>query len=384
MLVPTSIWAAVHRLANRREWPPASPDEARRFIEQANLDGLLPLLFEAPDLPSVVSSALIPFRALRHAFVRRAEVFDELTAKLLAVMADEPFVVFKGSDYRHRLYPRPDLRPSQDIDVLIPLDRAAPLTARFEAAHFLRYFSEGARGHLRHYNEFAFDLGGALVELHTSLNYRLRVPIDYEAVWRRRIPFEAGRLRAFRLSDSDALIFHAVNNAKDEFSAPLIRYVDLWLLLRDGAPGLEQAAEDARRWGVGRALYGTLELGRRVVPELDTPQVRAVLKSLLPARTRRFLDRRVLFDPGVEAAGHVRGRAVQLWRKFWLIETPWRRLAYVGYHLYASVAAALWALRTGHPRGSHAIDPATGKAFTAPAESGRPRPQSPGILPGDR
>jgi hypothetical protein len=362
--VPISIWDAVHRLATGREWPPASAEEARRFVEQANRDALLPLLFDAPGMPAAVATALVPFRALRQAFIRRAEVFDGLTAKLMALMEHEPFVVFKGSDYRHRLYPRPELRPSQDIDVLIPLERAAPLTARFEAAHLLRYFSEGARGHLRHYNEFAFDLGGALVELHTSLNYRLRVPIDYETVWERRVPFEAGPLRAFRLADSDALIFHAVNNAKDEFSAPLIRYVDLWLLLRDSAPGLEQAADDARRWGVARALYGTLELGRRVVPELDTPQVRAVLKSLLPARTRRFLDGQVLFDPRVEAAGHVRGRRVQLWRKFWLIETPWRRVAYVAYHLYASVAAALWSLRTGRPRGSHAIDPRTGEAFT--------------------
>src|SRR5262245_39799209 len=62
--LPRSLWPLVQRLAGGEGWPPDDAAAADRFLWQAEREGLLPLLFDADDLPPVVAGRLEAHRAL--------------------------------------------------------------------------------------------------------------------------------------------------------------------------------------------------------------------------------------------------------------------------------------------------------------------------------
>ncbi|MEO8033319.1 MAG: nucleotidyltransferase family protein [Acidobacteriota bacterium] len=365
--VPPSIWSAIQALANQAPWPPRDHVQAGLFVEEARVHALLPLLFEEADLPAVVVDVLAEMRAAQFIYRARKTIFDRVLEHATLAAGTEPFMVFKGGEYRYRLYPSPEFRPSQDIDVLVPLKALPEMARRFDAAGFTRFYSDAAR-HLAQYPELEYEVEGILVEIHTSLNYRLRVPIDYDCVWNRKVALAFPGGTTFRPLESDALLFHAVNMAKDEFSSPLLRYVDLWLMLRDDSSVLAAVVADARRWQAQRAVYGMLKLGSLLMPELESNEsVKEALTSLLTPREKLGLDHFVLPDPRQERAGHHTGRARQLWRKLWLIDSPWRRAGYLGYHIYAKAAGKVLSLRDRRLAAPHRIHP-TGVIETRPAK----------------
>jgi hypothetical protein len=207
----------------------------------------------------------------------------------------------------------------------------------------------GPAARLPSYHERVLRLGEVVVEVHHSFVQRVRHRIDYEAVWARRAPVAWPGARVFRLDDADALAYHALSLAIDEFSVPLVRYVDLWLLL-EAAPGvLEAAAERARSWRTVRAVYGALRQLFRLLPELRTQDRVAVASALLAAPTRRFLDSLVL--PRIEDHGRGKNmsRAVELWRKLWLLDNPWRRIRFGLYQARAVLVGcwSAWRRRAG-------------------------------------
>lgn len=69
--------------------------------------------------------------------------------------------------------------------------------------------------------------------------------------------------------------------------------------------------------------------------------VKQAINRLLDSPTRRFLVERVLPDPAKEPSGHITGRRVQLWRKYWLMDRLWRRLAFFAYHVYETVIGSV-------------------------------------------
>ena len=180
-------------------------------------------------------------------------------------------------------------------------------------------------------------LGKILVEVHQSFIQVQRHSIDYEGVWRRRLPIEVGGRRAFRLDDVDALAYHALTMSVDEFQVRLVRYVDLWLLLRHHGGLALAAAERAREWRSRRALYGALRLAGRLIPEVLTDDVEMAMNHALAASTRRFLDRCVL--PSDAEMGRIEPlpRARQLWRKALLMDTPRHRLSFAISHAEATI-----------------------------------------------
>jgi hypothetical protein len=119
-------------------------------------------------------------------------------------------------------------------------------------------------------------------------------------------------------------VYHALALARDEFFARLIRYVDLWLMLRQAPAILEGAGRRAREWRAVRALYGTLQQAASLFPELREELARPASELLAPA-TRRFLERRVLPSLEERSILRPRRRGLQIWRKFWLMDNPGRR-----------------------------------------------------------
>ena len=305
---------------------------------------LLPLLFEDDSLPAVVRDALDRASAWKRLFSLRSAALDASMLRVGELLRGEPFLFLKGADYRHRLYPRTWLRPMQDIDVLVPAGRADAVTRRLREFGLTRRFPVGAVARLASYHERVFDLEDVTLEVHHSFVQRIRYRVDYEGVWARRATLSAGPLAAERLGDSDALLYHAVSFANDEFAVPLIRFVDFWLLCGTNPDALAEAADRARSWLAGRALYGALRQAGGIFPEFETESVRRTRTLLLAAPSRWFLDRAVLPRAGERLSSKL-SRSRQLWRKFWLISGFPRRAGFAVYHLYALLKGALLARR---------------------------------------
>lgn len=338
--LPASLWPAVARLATGEPGPASSPEAAERFVARAEREGLLPLLFAEADPSPAVAAALEARRAFLRVQERRVAVLRDAAARMAEVLAGEPFLFLKGCDYAWRLYPRPELRPMQDIDILVPQDRIDAVTARLLQAGFPRGYPAGPVARAAGHYERVFDLGPFRLDVHQAFLPPFRLRIDYRAVWDRRVEFD-GPCRAFRLSDLDALVHHAVAMAKDEFTVPLNRYVDLWLMLRQEPRLAGPATDRAREWRAERSVYGALQGARRLLPETADLFSDCDLARLLDSRARRFLDRRVLPPPGARREDARWPRATQLWRKFWLIGSYPRRVAFAVHHVAVLVRGRL-------------------------------------------
>lgn len=339
-LLPASFWPTVFRLATGGTWPPESPADARLLLEACSRHGLLPLLHAEADLPPLVERARDEAKGWKRILEVRARLFQDAILDVCAALGDEPVLLLKGSDYGQRLYPSRFLRPMQDIDILVPPERVDAVCERLREVGLVRRREFGAARDPAHHERVFFH-GKVIVEVHQAFIQRPRHRVDYDAIWRRRVPAEVGGRRVYRLDDVDALAYHALSMSIDEFRTRLIRYVDLWLLLRQREGIALAAAERAREWQTARALYGALSLGCRLFPELRTDDVRAAMTRALPARTRRFVDRWVLpRSSDLRRTGHPH-RALQLWRKALLMDTATRRFCFA----LSNARARLRALR---------------------------------------
>jgi hypothetical protein len=337
--LPASLWPLVQRAAAGGAWPPSSDPAADAFLAQATRHALLPLLFECRKaMPPEVRAALDRHRGWLRVHAGRTARLREAIARLGTVLAGEPFVLLKGADYMHRLYPRPDLRPMEDVDILVPRQRSEAVCGRLEAAGLRAHYPAGPVSRVPSYHERVFDWDGVIVEVHHSFIQRPRHRVDYEAVWERRVPLEADGWRAARLADADGLAYHALALGVDAFAVPLVRYVDLWLLLRRAPESLEPAALRAREWQAVHAFYGAFRQAFRFFPEMRTAEREAVVDRLLRAPARVFVDRLVLPGPREHGREKQVGRGLRLWRKFWLMDNLARRAGFALQHVYAMAA----------------------------------------------
>jgi hypothetical protein len=345
--VPLELWPVVCRLATRTEWPPRSEADISAFFAFANREKLLPLLMEEKDLPSEIAAAKPRFRALSTFYRKRYELARDAILELQRVLGPDAFLLLKGADYCHRLYPRPELRPMADVDILIPAAEFPAAIKQLAAAGYPRKYSDFGAAFAPGHHEYSVEVGDVHVEPHRSFAQRVRARIDYAGMWRRREWFDSGGIGAHRLSPADAILCHAFNLALDEFSSQLIRYVDLFFLLQLYEGELPECVARAKAWGIERALFGALHLVSNLFPVLMTANVKEAIDSLLDVPTRRFLVDHVLPDPRMEPSGHVTGRYVQLWRKFSLMDRHWRRLALCVHTAYETTVGSAfeWRIR---------------------------------------
>jgi hypothetical protein len=331
MELPPGLWPLFLRVGT------ADPE---RLIVRAQQEGLLPLMLfdaSAPAPLREVASRALALRALTEA---RARLHLEAAARFVSIVGGDACLFFKGFDARHRLYERPELRPSADIDVLVPRKNISEAVMRLREAGYPQIRSAHGTVWAPGHYEIAFDIGEVRIEMHRSMGHAIRTSVDYEAVWSESLPLHAGTIEARCLRPAHAIAAQALNLAKDEFSGGMVRFLDLWLMLRKWPEAIEESVEIARRWSVQRALYGALTLVTRMFPDADSDAIRRARTSLGNARVRGFLDRRVLPDRNLMPAGHVDGRLMQLWRKGWLTDAAWRRAAFLGYHAFLLAGGA--------------------------------------------
>ncbi len=324
--LPPSLWPAFFRLVFGTDSPQLdTPADAHRLATFANQEGLLGLLFRDAALPAAIAERLRIAGALEALNRRRVELQTDALQRLHGILGDGGWLVLKGADYRWRLYAEPELRPSGDLDVYVIPEAFDSALARVREAGF--EFLPAFRPHGADYYEVCFDLGEVRVELHRTFGVPTRTSVDYAALWRDRETFELRGMQLARISPLHALAAHALTLAKDEMAGQMIRYVDLWQMLRRWGGRLEEVVAIARAWGVERALYASLRILTQLFPEGRTEAVEQTMDSLLSPSARRFLDRFVLPDRTRSLSGHVDGRLVQFWRKYWLTDGMRRRAA---------------------------------------------------------
>ncbi len=334
--VPPELWRIVCRLATSRDWPPRGDADVAAFFDYANRQKLLPLLMADDTLPQEVIAVKPHFRALNSLYRKRYELNRKGTLELRRVLGPDTFTFYKGSDYRHRLYDRPEQRSMNDIDLYIPWAQLPAALQKLEAAGYPRKYSYFAAFSPRHY-EITVVVGGVLVELHRSFSQPVRAAIDYDGLWRRREWFEHDGVGGYRLSPADAILAHAFSLAKDEFSSELNRFLDFYLLLQRHDGELDECVVRAKAWQIERPLFGALHITTAMFPAAKTTAVSQAMDALLDRPTRQFLVDQILPDPTTERSGWVSGRRIQLRRKFALMDRRWRRLAFVVYQVFATL-----------------------------------------------
>jgi hypothetical protein len=349
--VPPELWPLFLRLTFGTEVPDmADPAVRDRLIKSATAEGLLPLLFADPALPEALHSVRASMRGLEALMRARYRLHLEAAKRYAAIVGEGLFL--KGFDYRHRLYPAPELRVSQDIDVILPSARVpAAVRALTDAGYPQVRSAHGTVWTPGNYYEVSFDIGEVRLELHRSLGHKVRAAIDYDELWSRREAFEVDGTTFARTTPAHAIVVHAISLAKDELSASLARWVDLSLMLERWSPLLAEVVEIAKRWRVERALYSSLRVAGDLFPSTRSEAMALAQQALLSQRERSFLDRRVIPDLSHIQSGHIDGRMMQLWRKFWLTDGVARRLAFIGYSIWI-----LGASRVAEARHPHAVD----------------------------
>jgi hypothetical protein len=352
MDLPIELWSHL-----RSDVPGAADASTRRadadlLFQAAIAQDLFPLLMDRTDLPPELEQARPRYQALASAYRKRYALSRDATIELLRIVGTETLLFYKGADYRHRLYARPELRPMADIDALVPHAALAHAKACLARAGYQPKYAAYGDVFLPGYHETRYDILGTPVDLHTSFGQRIRSTIDYAQLWERREQFSSDGVVAYRLAPADALLAQAFNLAKDEFASPLSRHLDFCLLLQSQNHALDDCVARARAWRMERAFFGALHLHARLFPSCTTPQTEAAMQGLLTPRVRAVMVQHVLPEPIRDAPGRPLPRHKQLRCKFALIDQPWRRLAFVGYHLYASAVgtAVGWPLRLRRSR----------------------------------
>lgn len=343
--LPPELWPIVCRLATSREWPPRGDADIAAFFSYVNGQKLLPLLLADENLPAELMAAKPRFRAMEFLYRKRFDLAREAIAELQRVLGADAFLFYKGSDYCHRLYDRPEFRPMADVDVYVPAAGFAQVLAKLEAAGYPRKYAGHGAAFSPWHHEIPVVVGSVLVELHRGFAQRVRAAIDYDGMWQRRQWFERNGVSGYCLSPADAILGHAYGLAKDEFSSEISRFIDCYLLLQQFGDELDRCVQRARDWQMERALFGALHLTSSMFADARTPAVVRAMDALLDGATRRYLADMVLPDPTVEQSGWVLGRRVQIRRKFALIDRPWRRIAFVAHSFQAAAIGAVYEWR---------------------------------------
>lgn len=271
---------------DRDAWLAINDRDPGRLAQEAERHGLVPLLSERAAALHVPASPLVldlRRRAMRDA---TADVLRERAlVEALEALAAQGIraLVMKGADLAYSIYPRPDLRPRTDTDLLIaPADRANAASALAVLGYVA---APQSGGDLLMYQEpFVLRRDDAIVHV-IDLHWRVMNPqrfgdvLSFEESWEAGEPRPALSPSARGLTAVHALLLAAVHRVAHHFDAArLIWSHDLHLL----APKL-----DTRDWeaftelAVSRNVAGACLRGLRAAcGDFGTVLQAGVLKRL--------------------------------------------------------------------------------------------------------
>lgn len=250
---------------DRRPQPLPTGIDPTEVLAVARRHRLSPLL-SLVDLPGAPASLSETFRRDRVITTARNLMFEQVAEECARAFsaAGVPVVLLKGLAYNATIYPEAGIRPTSDVDLLVP--DAARRTA-FEALDRLGFEPRAAAPGFddADYHEVAWTRKAVEVDLHLALAPLARCHIDYPTVWSGVREVALGGGRAGVLDPRHAAIFHALHMAIDHFDVPAVYLVDFGRLLQaagDRAP-IEALA---RAWGCWRPFATAVALAAAFLP----------------------------------------------------------------------------------------------------------------------
>ncbi len=286
-------FARLRRRADRHGVLPALAANLRAFAREQGTDALV-----RGDGRAVVQALLDEVEARRVQYCGFALLLRSQLREIRRQLASSgvPAVVLKGAQFCDRLYPRPELRPFTDIDLLVP---KAMVPAAGDALENLGYVPQPAppRKHAGGYGEATWSRPGAPggnVEIHWDL-------VNSPPL-RRRVSVSFGDLdlsRDAQPTPSALLLIAAVHVAAGHRFDRLLPLWDVAQAAR-GAAGEVDAARlgDAlRRTGATTAVGAALHLAAATLAVRECRTLAAKLASRPGPLTRWLLTPSVTVDP---------------------------------------------------------------------------------------
>ncbi|MCC6236438.1 MAG: nucleotidyltransferase family protein [Dehalococcoidia bacterium] len=278
--------------------------DTRQLCEIAVEQRMEPWIVAALDAAG--RSAVADSSGLRAAALRRALLGLQLEHELRALLKtfDQcaiPSILLKGPAVAARYYPRPELRPYGDIDLLVRDTDEERAHELLEARGFT--LTGGGHDDPLHHDHAKFQSifersDGCIVELHRDhLQIGLR-PLTLDEVWHRAQPAPGG-LAARVLDDHDQFVLLAVHLQRHNFER-LVWFKDLDLMVR-------RVAFDWTRIEAIAATEGCLSSVGYVLSLLAD-----VLGTPLPEGARAIVSRRGLLDRTTQSLLWPRSRVLSL------------------------------------------------------------------------
>ena len=275
-------------------------------------------LVSATCSQSLRPSLLEAFRRDRVVTLARSMILREVAEECVRalVAAGVRTTVLKGLAYEAYLYDVAGVRPTADVDLLVPNGdrrRAFAVLDRlgFEPRAAAPGFDDSD------YHEVAWHRTGVEIDLHLGLAPFARCKIDYAAIWNEVRPLRLGETTACALAPRHAAIFQALHMAIDHFDVPAIYLVDFARLVPNG-DDLLAAQAVANSWRCGRPFATAAYLTATFLPGWS--------RSLHVAPPPGRLSRRVAERYGSTSS---LPRAEQLFRKLVHFDAPLDAVRYV-------------------------------------------------------
>ena len=322
--VPQSFWSSVHFAGGGSSWPPA-PGEADLFVRTLEQDRLL-LVADPGSFDSSVAARLEARRLqLAPGIEARVEEQARTLERLTAVLTPGSWIGVKGVDLGRRLFGDMRLRPMEDLDLLVDPAAMRSQMEAIDRGGFADMHPHGPFG-----IRFTDPENGVPVDMYCRLTQPQRVAIDYASMWSEARPLAGSMLV---LAPHHALAAQALTMISTELTSPIRRYLDFYLLTR-GEETVRAAAEVAGEWRMRRALYASLAMLSKIVPEVRDEGWFPAVEGLLPGAQRRFLERRALPPKPTSV---LPARPVSLWRKLWLMDEWSQRSSFLAAHLAQTI-----------------------------------------------
>lgn len=293
--------------------PSLTAERAILLLSQAERHGVLPAVLRKLR-PGLGSVELLPIRegfAMRYsagvAFNMQLRAQGKRLVTALRA-AGQPALLIKGQDFADNLYPDPLLRPTTDIDLIVPVESLAGIEAVVAASGFELMADQRDDEQLERkwihsvHRQLMVEIQGNLVH---APGLRAKLSLGFAELCPGGDPAEAAR-------PSARLAIAGVHAASSHHFEKLRLVVDVLQAARHLQGAAEEAALDdlVRRSGTRLALVAALDLAARLY---DDARCRELAQALSPARFRTAA--RLLITADVVMAMETGERALQSWRR---------------------------------------------------------------------
>ncbi len=228
---------------------------------------------------------------MRHTWSRNQRLFHHASGAVRALQAAEmPVMLLKGAALGLRCYESLGHRPMNDVDVLVPLERAAEARAVLAGLGW-RPSYDVVPGHLPYVHAVGLTIGQGLdLDLHWHAIYECRRAEDERPFWENAEPLRGRAVDALAPSPTDLLLQVAAHGLRWSPSPPLQWAADLTVLLRTEGSRVDwdRLLVRAREAGFVLHLDATLSFVHEALGADVPASVLSDLRSTRPTRRERL------------------------------------------------------------------------------------------------